>query len=415
MTALKDIHVTGIEAHSFITIVEVLVNVGDKVATNQPLVTIESEKAMIDFPSPYNGKIQKIHITAGVEVTEGSPLVTLEIASAGDTSQPTQAEKTAASLDHNQAIEAATTRHPSPAVTGQPVPPLSQSSDAAYASPGVYKYARELSADLSAVSGSGRQQRITIEDVQNYVRKNLRAVDATATESLDFSAYGETEAIEQTRIQKLTAKNILAAWQSIPRVTHFDTADITLLEHHRKQLAKKTKLTPLAFVIKAMVATLRQFPQFNASLDAVSERLIYKKYFHIGIAVDTPHGLLVPVLRDVDKKNLRQIAMELVEISSLARQRKLTPQQMGGASITISSLGNIGGRAFTPIINPPEVAILGVSKMVIQESSTATGAARKKLLPLSLSYDHRVINGADAARFCTHVKAILEDIWRLIL
>ena len=245
-------------------------------------------------------------------------------------------------------------------------------------------------------------------------------VNKKPNKALDFSLYGNSTAKELTKIQKLTADNMLNAWQSIPHVTHFDQADVTQLEIHRKQLAsdlkeKQIKLTPLVFVIKALVATLKKFPQFNSSLDTATEQLIYKDYFHIGIAVDTPHGLFVPVLRDVDKKSLEQLAIELVEISDLARQRKLSPKQMGGASMTISSLGILGGQAFTPIVNPPEVAILGLTKMIVKEKISASNAEQQKLLPLSLSYDHRVINGADAARFCTYLKDVLEDVWKLIL
>ena len=223
-----------------------------------------------------------------------------------------------------------------------------------------------------------------------------------------------------TKIRKLTARNLLAAWQSIPHVTHFDQADVTRLEQYRRQLADEAqaldiRLTPLVFVIKALAATLAQFPRFNASLDPAGGQVVLKKFFHIGIAVDTPHGLLVPVLRDVDRKTLVQVAGELAALGTLARERKLTPAQMAGASMTVSSLGNLGGQAFTPIINPPEVAILGLSKMIVREKTAAGGILQQKFLPLSLSYDHRAIDGAEAARFCSHLKAILEDIWKLVL
>ena len=486
MLEAKEVRITDIEEFDSIDVVEVLVKAGDSIKINQPLVTLESEKAMMDFPSQYSGVVQKVNVTEGSKVKEGDSIVTLEVqiqepiaddsmndvqdaqvsreagmpgATAGGRAmhgaiaddsmdgggrakQDARAEdaKVVADADHAQAsavpltakTEITTEQNPVTEVQeNPPTPPPEPPQDkptTAYASPGVRKYARELGVDLDVVQGSGRQQRVILDDVQNYVRGNLhhsssneRYIESkTPSKPLNFSSYGETEAVELTKIQKLTANNMSNAWQSVPHVTHFDQADVTLLEQYRKKLAdelhaKAIKLTPLAFVTKALVATLKQFPQFNASLDLASEKIILKKYFHIGIAVDTPHGLLVPVLRNVDKKTIEQIAAELMQVSDLARQRKLTPKQMAGASMTITSLGNLGGRAFTPIINPPEVAILGVSKMFIQEKVTESGVVQQKLLPLSLSYDHRVINGADAARFCTHLKNVLEDIWKLIL
>lgn len=438
MPNLKEIHITDIEEFDAVDVVEVLVNVGDSIEINQPLVTLESEKAMMDFPSQYSGVVQKINVTEGSKVKEGDTLVTLEVQEES-MSEQTLATKSAAGSDHAQAIQ----KEPSTAKmettvaekTGTEEVGNTQShtltaadSAKAYASPSVYKYARELGVDLGAVEGSGRQQRVMKKDIQNYVSTRIhdstshsaQAKAVTHSKPLNFSSYGHTEAVELTKIQKLTADNMLDAWQSIPHVTHFDQADVTLLEQHRKQLAdelkaKGIKLTPLVFVIKALVVTLKQFPQFNASIDLASGQLIFKKYFHIGIAVDTPYGLLVPVLREVDKKTIPQIAEELMEVSASARKRKLTAKQMAGASMTISSLGNLGGQAFTPIINSPEVAILGLSKIIVKEKVTDTGVVEQKLLPLSLSYDHRVINGADAARFCTYLKDVLEDIWKLIL
>ncbi|MYB89836.1 MAG: dihydrolipoamide acetyltransferase, partial [Proteobacteria bacterium] len=235
-----------------------------------------------------------------------------------------------------------------------------------------------------------------------------------------FSKYGDTEEEPLTRIQRLTAENLLSAWQSIPHVTHFERADVTALEAYRAQLTEEAKsqglrLTPPIFVIKALAGALAKFPRFNASYDAANGCIVLKKFFHIGIAVDTPHGLLVPVLRDVDKKTLAEVAVEVADLGQRARERKLRPDEMGGASMTVTSLGHIGGQAFTPIINPPEVAILGLSRMIVRTGSSPQEASRQNFLPLSLSYDHRVINGAEAARFCLHLKVILEDIWKLVL
>ncbi len=439
MSELKEIHITDIEEFDSVDVVEVLVKVGDSIEINQPIVTLESEKAMMDFPSQYSGVVQKINVTEGSKVKEGDTLVTLEVQAENAVTEQTQATKTTTGLEdaHTSRKEMSMVK-PETSVaqkTGtdevesiKPQTITAEDSAKAYASPSVYKYARELGVDLGTVQGSGREHRVMKKDVQNYVRTGLQnnsgsSVQAKATASIkpqEFSAYGDTEAVELTKIQKLTAENMSDVWQTIPHVTHFDQADVTLLEQHRKQLAdeliaREIKLTPLAFVIKALVTSLKQFPQFNASLDFASNKLILKKYFHVGIAVDTPHGLLVPVLRDVDKKSITQVASELMEISDHARERKLTAKQMSGASITISSLGNLGGQAFTPLINSPEVAILGLSKIIVKEKVTETGVVEQKLLPLSLSYDHRVINGADAARFCTFLKGVLEDIWKLIL
>lgn len=428
MSSLKEVYIRDIEDFDSVDVVEVLVKEGDAIDVDQPIVTIESEKAMVDFPSPYKGVVQKLNVSEGGKVKEGDILVTLEVQE--DATESKNSEKSVIDdKTESKTTESSTpteTKNISPAQPSTSIAAVNTNTTYGYAGPGVQKYARELGVNVKNVAGSGRQQRVLQQDIQEYVRTNLNSgvaapgFSAKASKPLDFSAYGEVEAKDLTKIQKVTANNLLNAWLSIPHVTHFDQADVTLLEKHRKQLAvelkeKNIKLTPLAFVTKALVATLKQYPIFNTSLDTVTEQLIYKKYFHIGIAVDTPNGLLVPVIRDVDKKTITQVAAELIELSELARQRKLSPKQMSGASMTISSLGILGGQAFTPIINPPEVAILGVSKMIVNEKLTGDGVEQQKLLPLSLSYDHRVINGADAARFCTHLMGVLEDVWKLIL
>lgn len=418
MTKLEEIRITDIEDFDSVDVVEVLVKAGERVEVNQPLVTLESEKAMMDFPSPYAGVVQKIKVSKGRKIHQNDALVTLEITAEELVPEQEFAPGTtptakAPTMQEESYQSPADARH-------------SARSEPAYASPGVYQYARELGVVLDKVQGSGRRQRVTKKDVQHHVYAKLQQktvkektqVKAAQAKLTNFSSLGETETVALTKVQKLTADSMQAAWQSIPHVTHFDQADVTLLEQRRRLLAKELKkkgikLTPLAFIIKALVAALKRFPRFNASFDSASEQLILKRWFHIGIAVDTPEGLLVPVLRDIDKKNVTQIAAELMHISDLARSRRLALKYLTGASMTISSLGNIGGRAFTPIINPPEVAILGVSKMIVREETAATGARQQKSLPLSLSYDHRVINGAEAARFCAYLKTVLEDIWKL--
>jgi len=432
VSEVKPIPITDIADFESVDIVEVLVKAGDEVAIDQPIVTVESEKAMMDYPSPYAGVVENVLVNEGAKIIEGDILITIVTnAISSDSMKSSNNGKSAAQPQHEKKIPKVIIENPisNPSSAGLSTETGSfkkvsaAKSSNAYASPSAQKYARQLGVDLGQVEGTGRKQRIVEQDIQQHVRKQLQNTttgNLVNAKPLNFSNYGTSKSEKLTKIQKLTANNMLNAWQSIPHVTHFDQADVTQMEIHRKKLSAnlnetQIKLTPLAFVAKALVATLKQFPQFNASLDTFSEELIYKNFYHIGIAVDTPHGLFVPVLRDVDKKALQQVAVELVEISDLARQRKLSPKHMGGASMTISSLGNLGGQFFTPIINPPEVAILGLSKMVIKEKTTASSVVQQKLLPLSLSYDHRVINGADAAKFCTQLKSVLEDVWRLIL
>ena len=438
MSDVKTISITDIAEFDSVDVVEILVKKGDEVVIDQPLVTIESDKAMMDYPSPFAGVVEEVIVQGGSKIAEGDSLITLkELSSSTDSKSQTKespkklSESSQASSNPNESSvpgdDQATVTNVTKQVSTNNAPVRSSNdanaSSSSYISPGTHKYARELGVNLEHVQGSGRKQRIVKEDIQHHVRNHLQGKKISINQtqkSLDFSKYGGTSVKELTKIQKLTADNMLNAWQSIPHVTHFDQADVTQLEKHRKHIsnqltANNIKLTPLVFVAKALVATLKKFPQFNCSMDSVTGTLIFKQFFHIGIAVDTEHGLFVPVLRDVDKKSIEQLAVELVEISVLAKQKKLTPSHMGGASMTISSLGNLGGQSFTPIINPPEVAILGLSKMILKENVFDSNITQQKLLPLSLSYDHRVINGADAARFCTYLKSVLEDIWKLIL
>jgi len=411
----KIIQISDIADLDLVDVVEVLVKEGDKVSVDQPLVAIESEKAMLEYPSPVSGIVKKIWIQEGSQIKEGDNLITLELSLNPEVLETNIKNKEIEDTISKQSVGYKSNKN---SIGGDHMHAL-----ATYAAPGTLKFARDLGVELEHVSGTGRNNRIIKDDVKKHVRKQLNNETHLSSEhsnAIDFSMYGACHSVKLNKIQTLTAKNMQKSWQSIPHVTHFDQADVTQLELHRKQLShelgrKQIKLTPLVFVVKALALCLKKYPQFNASLDVVREELVYKDYFHIGIAVDTEFGLFVPVLRNVETKSLEQIAIELVEISKLAKQRKLKPSHNGGASMTLSSLGNLGGQAFTPIINPPEVAILGLSKIIVNENISEGGVKVEKYLPLSLSYDHRVINGADAARFCTYLKSILEDIWKLIL
>ncbi|MDE0411593.1 MAG: 2-oxo acid dehydrogenase subunit E2 [Gammaproteobacteria bacterium] len=408
MARLEEIRVADIEEGDPVEVVEVLVREGDAVARGQPLLSLETEKALVEYLSPHAGQVKSLHVQPADQVVLGDLLAVLEVEGAARADEPDREAVPAPA--EPAASEPASPPQPSgPAEPGRP--------GRAYASPGIHRYADELGVELGDVQGSGRNARILKQDVQQHVQTRMRqpAAQEETGPLPDFTEFGETEIRPQTGIQRHTARNLLAAWRSIPHVTHFEQADVTGLERCRRQLAGEAqaqgvRLTPLPFVIKALAATLEQYPQFNASLDPEAGQLVLKKYFHIGVAVDTPHGLLVPVLRDVDRKPLVEVARELEALAAQARSRKLKAGQMTGASMTVSSLGKLGGEAFTPIINPPEVAILGLSRMLEQDTPE-----KRKWLPLSLSYDHRVINGAEAARFCSHLKAVLEDIWKLVL
>lgn len=438
MLDLKELRITSIEDFDDVEVVEVLVEEGKMVEVDEAIITIESEKSIMDFPSTEKGMVKRILVSKGDTVHEGDLLMTLEVEH--------ELKSTNEALQNNEAKEVEL-QEPSPqqddAVNSQgrkalesdvnAQPNQSDSPSSVYASPGVQKYARELGVNLKDISGSGGNQRILKKDVQDYVHKKLNKQDyrsvpsdgsvatvAINTQSSELSSFGEVEEIELTKIQKVTAANLLSSWQNIPHVTHFDQANITSLEKIRKSflstlIDSEIKLTPLAFIVKAVVASLEEYPVFNATLDEINQKIIYKKYFNIGIAVDTPAGLLVPVIRDADKKDIVKIAQDIVQISERARQKKITPDELKGATFTISSLGKLGGQAFTPIINPPEVAILGVSTINIQHVRADNSDEALKFLPLSLSYDHRVINGAEAARFCSYLISILEDYWKIIL
>jgi pyruvate dehydrogenase E2 component (dihydrolipoamide acetyltransferase) len=406
-----------------VAVIEVLVKPGDTVANEQSLITVESDKATMEIPSPAAGRITEVKLKVGDKVSQGSTILVLEAEDAAPAAPQAKPEPEPAAVP-----EAAAPQRP-------PVPKEPQEATHAkpHASPSVRKFARELGADLARVRGSGPKGRILHADVQAFVKGALAAVpaapaakggaqpfDLPAWPEVDFAKFGPVEAKPLTRLQKLSGPNLHRNWVSIPHVTQFDEADITDLEAFRKANTAETekqgfKLTMLAFLIKACVTALRQHPNFNASLERGGESLVVKKYYNIGVAVDTPDGLVVPVVRDADRKGVFDVARELGEISKLAREKKLKPGDMQGGTFSISSLGGIGGTAFTPIINAPEVAILGVSRSVLRPVWNGKEFAPRLMLPLSLSYDHRVIDGAAAARFTSYLASVLADIRRSLL
>ena len=411
-----------------VAVIEVLVKPGDTVALEQSLISVESDKATMEIPSPAAGKVTAMKLKVGDKVSEGSPILELEAEGApAAPSAPASAQR--ATEEPAAVPEAAAPQRP-------PVPKEPQEALQAkpHASPSVRKFARELGVDLARVRGSGPKGRILHSDVQGFVKGALAAVPAAAPAAksggmpfnlpawpdVDFAKFGPVEAKPLTRLQKLSGPNLHRNWISIPHVTQFDEADITDLEAFRKANTADTekqgfKLTMLAFLIKACVTALRQHPNFNASLDRAGENLVVKKYYNIGVAVDTPDGLVVPVVRDADRKGVFDVARELADISKLAREKKLKPGDMQGGTFSISSLGGIGGTAFTPIINAPEVAILGVSRSVLRPVWNGKEFAPRLMLPLSLAYDHRVIDGAAAARFTSYLASVLADIRRSLL
>ena len=468
MADIRDAKVPDLGNSSDVPVIELLVAVGDRVKKDQGLVTLESDKATMEVPSPFAGIVREITVKLGDALSEGHVVARIEVEegaaapapvaapAAAPVAAPAPAAKPAAIAAHAVAERAPATAvaaapvatGPAPALANTPgvdpealppsTPPIAFTAESLlpdkvpHASPAVRVFARELGVDLSKVAGSGRGGRIAKEDVQAFVKKVMAdGITASAPAAaggaggglnlipwpkVDFAKFGPVETQPLSRIQKLSGQNLARNWAMIPHVTQFDEADITEMEAFRKQLgeeSKDTKLTPLVFLIKAAVAALKAFPKFNASLDG--DTLVLKRYFHIGIAVDTPDGLVVPVIRDCDQKGLLDLARELGEISKKARDKKLGPADMQGGCFSISSLGGIGGTAFTPIINAPEVAILGVSRSSIKPVWNGKDFAPRLMLPLSLSYDHRVIDGADAARFTSFLAKSLGDLRRLLL
>ena len=408
-----------------VEVIEVLVKPGDSVSKEQSLITLESDKATMEIPSPASGLVKDLKVKVGDKVSKGSPILVL------DSKDAPAKPQTAPAPAKAEAPKAQTPKPvPAPAQREQPA---ATSGAKPHASPSVRKFARELGVDLAQVQGSGPKGRILHPDVQGFVKGVIQGRAPAAPQGggslpfnlpawpeVDFAKFGEVETKPLSRIQKLSGPYLHRNWISIPHVTQFDEADITDLEAFRKAQTVETekkgfKLTMLAFMIKACVTALRQFPHFNSSLDKSGESLVIKKYYNIGVAVDTPGGLLVPVVRDADRKGVFDIAQELGEISKVARDGKLKPTDLQGGTFSISSLGGIGGTAFTPIINAPEVAILGVSRSAMRPVWDGKTFAPRLMLPLSLSYDHRVIDGATAARFSAFLVSVLSDIRKLIL
>ena len=430
-----DIVVPDVGEADEVVLTEYLVAVGDQVNVDDSLVVLESDKASMEIPSPFAGTVAALRVEVGLQVQEGDVLLSLIAKpSSGATLAPSvsvdQAPSAAASL-----AKAAQAPHetPSPAQSGQATSAgqasVQPSGKNVYAGPAVRKIARQFGVELGLVKGTGRKGRVLKEDVQAYVKKQLASPASSAASSgagippipsIDFSKFGETELRPMSRIKQATAKNLHRSWLNVPHVTQFDEADITELEIFRKtqnaELVKSgQKLTPLAFMVAACVSALKQFPQFNASIEPDYKNLILKKYYNIGVAVETPDGLVVPVIKDADKKGIVELAAETATLAQQARDKKLPIDSMQGATFTISSLGGIGGTQFTPIVNAPEVAILGVSKSKMTPVWNGDKFEPRMMLPLSLSYDHRAIDGAEAARFTNYLSAVLADLRRMLL
>lgn len=451
MATVVEARVPDIGSHGDVPVIELLVAVGDSVRKDQGLVTLESDKATMEVPASVAGIVRELKVKLGDAISEGSVVALIEVTDSvavPASAAPPPAASSAPKPATVAAAEPATVSAP-PAAPPSPVsaamdpeasaprtPPVAFDAQAVlpanvpHASPAVRLYARELGVDLGKVAGQGRKGRITREDVNAFVKASLAAGVAAAPVAsgnglnllpwpkVDFAKFGAIESQPLSRIKKISGANLARNWAMIPHVTQFDQADITEMEAFRKKMGEENpnqKITPLVFLIKAAVAALKAFPSFNASLDDTGENLIFKRYFHIGIAVDTPDGLVVPVIRDADQKGLLQLAAELGEISKKARDKKLSGADMQGGCFSISSLGGIGGTSFTPIINAPEVAIMGVSKSEMKPVWNGATFEPRLMLPLSLSYDHRVIDGAEAARFATFFARQLADIRRLLL
>lgn len=424
--ALVDIRVPDIGDFDEVGVIELLVKLGDTVKVEQSLITVESDKASMEIPSSHAGQVKELRVQIGDKVREGSVLLTLEVTGAAEPA--TQAIAAPASAPTAAAPTMATpamlARQPDPPTTGLP-----------HASPSVRKFARELGVPIAQVKGSGPKGRITQDDVQAFTRQvmsgamqaqvdrapaagSAAGLDLLPWPRIDFTKFGPVERKDLGRIKKISGANLHRNWVLIPHVTNHDDADITELEAFRIQFNKENdksgiKVTMLAFMIRAAVAALRKFPEFNASIDG--EQLVLKNYFHIGFAADTPNGLMVPVIRDADQKGIMQISQEMAELAKKARDGKLAPTEMSGAGFSISSLGGIGGRYFTPIINAPEVAIMGVCKSRLEPLWDGKQFVPRLMLPLSLSWDHRVIDGAAAARFNLYFASLLADMRRIVM
>ncbi len=425
-----DLKVPDIGDAADVDVIEVLFAEGDSVEKEQGLITLETDKATMDVPSSDNGTIISVSVKVGDKVSQGDVIGRISVSS-GASTKPAATKSEAASstpAPQPQAAKSAPSNRNAP-VPEHPQMKKKSSSGVVHASPAVRRFARELGADLTKVNGSGPKGRILKDDVQKFIKFELSRPKATASTGafatpqmpeVDHGKWGEIETKPLTRIQKISSVNLHRNWISIPHVTQHEDADITDLDNFRKSMKEEAlrdgvRLTPLAFIMKGLVHTLKAFPKFNSSLASDGENLIIKSYYHIGVAVDTPNGLTVPVIRNVDQKGIYQLANDLGEMSAKAREGKLSADDMQGSSFTISSLGGIGGTAFTPIVKWPDVAILGLSRNKMQPVWNGKEFVPRLMLPMSLSYDHRVIDGADAARFSVHLAETLKDIRRVLL
>lgn len=440
MSILENVVVPDIGGASGVDIIELLVKPGDKIEIDTPLVTLESDKATMEIPSPIAGVVQELKVKLGDKVSEGDLILTCasEATSSKDTPKTDVESKTDVDAEQSSATVAkempkAANTHPnidqesSVKESHLPSPSTTNTSDdVILAGPAARRLAHVLGVSLEDVSGTGRKSRVSKEDIEQYVKQRLASgiqsssLGVMHAKDIDFSKFGSIETKPLNKIKKLTGSGVFYAWNTIPHVTQFDNADITDLEKFRQSeqsyaKAKGYKLTILAFVCKVVSKALIEFPQFNSSLDAKCENIIYKKYINIGIAVETPNGLVVPVIKDVDKLSVSEIAISMSNLSQKAREKGLAPADMSGGTFTISSLGGIGGTAFTPIVNSPEVAILGLSKSSMQPVFENGAFVPRLMLPLSLSYDHRVIDGAEAARFTKYISDALADVRRVLL
>ena len=441
MSKIKDVLVPDIGEFDAVEVIEVLVKSGDAVSVEDPLLTMESDKASMDVPSPFSGTVKTVKIKAGDKVSQNDLILTLVVKELETAVTETSAETENSEATAPETKDIVSTRKSestsSGAVSKEPArrpPPIVMSVNQksflrAHASPSIRKFARELGVDLSQVHGSGRKERITKEDVQEFVKQALGGTASgtaaagsgiPAMPEIDFSKFGPVEIKPLSRIQKKAAVNLHRGWLNLPIVTHHDEADITELEYFRKSLKDEAakqgvKVTPLVFLLKACAVAIRKHPNFNSSLTADKENLVLKKYLHIGVAVDTPDGLVVPVIRDVEQKGLLELAKELGEVSEKARAKKLKTNDIQGGCFSISSLGGIGGTAFTPLVNAPEVAILGVTRSRMMPVWNGKEFLPRLMLPMDLTYDHRVIDGAQAARFMVDLCKILSDMRRMSL
>jgi len=437
--SIKEIVVPDIGDFESVEVIEVLVAVGDVIQVEDSLITVESDKASMEIPSSESGKILKLKVALGDNIAKGSVLLMMEVdenASSAETEEPAPVETKQAPAPANEKHEQMAPAKSAPSkasagkVSGHKPSPTAKIDEVrfskAYASPSVRRFARELGVDLGNVEGTSRKGRINRDDVKGFVKKAMSSGGSGTSlgikpmPEIDYSQFGDIESQALSKINKLTGEFLHRSWITVPHVTQFDEADITEMEAFRKQMGSEMekdgiKITPLAFIVWAVVASLKAFPRFNSSLDATGENLILKKYFNIGVAVDTPNGLVVPVIKEADQKSLVEISQEIRELAIKARDKKLKPSEMQGGCFSISSLGGIGGTKFTPIVNAPEVAVLGVSRSKMEPVWNGSKFKPRLILPLSLSYDHRVIDGADGARFTSHLCKMLSDIRRMMV